>query len=80
MSRQLTITVSDEVYLGLQAVAGNRTISEFIVELARTVVAQASLEAAYREMSLDADRERDAGEWSEGLIQDSFPGGPVAPR
>ena len=81
MSRQITITVSDEVYQGLQSVAGNRTISELIEELARPVVAETSLEAAYQRMSVDQDREREAAEWIEGLIQDSVPGGgPYAPR
>ena len=80
MSRQITITVSDEVYQGLQSVAGSRTIGELIEELARPIVAETNLEAAYREMSLDQDREREAAEWIEGLIQDSQPGGPNAPR
>jgi predicted CopG family antitoxin len=78
MSREVTITVSDEVYHGLQAVAGDRTMSELIEELARPVVATASLEASYREMSSDVDREREADEWTESLIQDSFPGGHVS--
>ena len=80
MSRQLTITVSEEIYQGLQAVAGGRTIGELIEELARPVVAGNSLEVAYSEMSLDVEREREAAEWSEGLIQDSLPGGKIAPR
>ncbi len=80
MSRQITITVSEEVYQGLQSVAGDRTISELIEDLARPVLALANLETAYREMSGDLDREREANEWSEGLIQDSFPGGSNAAR
>ena len=35
---------------------------------------------AYREMSLDAERERDALEWSEGLIGDVAVDLPNAPR
>lgn len=70
MTRELTITISEDVYRGLSAAAGNRSISEFIEELARPAVAHASLDAAYHEMALDADREREACEWSEGLIQD----------
>lgn len=80
MSHQITITVSDEVYQGLQTAAGSRTISEVIEELARPIVAESSLDASYREMSLDADREREADEWTEGLIGDSLPGGQLAPR
>lgn len=81
MSRQLTITVSDDVYQGLQAVAGTRTISELIEELARPLVAaSSSLESSYSEMSQDGAREQEASEWIEGLIQDSLPGRPDAPR
>ena len=60
MSRQLTITVSDEVYFGLQSAVGDQSVDEFIAELARPFLAQAGLEDAYREMSLDADRENEA--------------------
>ncbi len=80
MSHQLTITISDEVYQGLQTAAGSRSISELIEELARPIVAESSLEALYREMSFDVDREGEADEWTEGLIQDSLPRGPHAPR
>lgn len=80
MSHQITITVSDEVYQGLQSVADGRTISEVIEELARPVIAESELDGSYREMSLDANRERDASEWIEGVFQDSLPGGSIAPR
>ena len=75
MSRQLTITVSDDVYQGLESMAGDRTIGELIADLARPILAESTLEASYREMSFDVDREREACEWTEGLIQDSIPGG-----
>lgn len=67
MARQITITVSDEVYQGLQKAAGSRTISEFLEELTRPMVNESPrLEAAYRDMALDVERERDATEWVEG--------------
>ena len=80
MSREVTITLSEEVYQGMQTIAGDRTLSEFIEELARPVLAQVILEAEYREMSLDLNRERQAEEWSEALIGDSVPSGGYAPR
>jgi predicted CopG family antitoxin len=80
MPHQITITVSDEVYQCLQTVAGERSISEFIEELARPVVAESCLEASYRDMIQDGDREREAAEWVEGLVEDSLPGGQDAPR
>jgi predicted CopG family antitoxin len=74
MAQQVTITVSDEVYQGLQAVAGDRTVSEYLEELTRPPLPQPSLEVAYREMSLDAEREREATEWTEALAHDSLAG------
>ena len=80
MSRQLTLTVSEELYQGLQAAAGNRTMSELIEDLARPIVAESSLEVSYREMSADVERECEANAWAEGLVEDSLPGGGHAPR
>jgi predicted CopG family antitoxin len=80
MSHQITITVSDEVYQGLETVAAGRKISEFFEELARPIVNESCLEAAYKEMTLDSDREREAAEWIEGLLHDSLPASQDAPR
>lgn len=68
MARQIRITVSDEVYQGLQIVAGSRTISELLEELTRPVVNESLLEVAYRDMVLDRGREDEATEWIEGLV------------
>ncbi len=72
MAHQITITVSDEVYRGLQKVVGSRTISEFFEELARPIVTESCLESAYREMCLDPERELEAAEWIDGLVHDSL--------
>jgi hypothetical protein len=80
MSHQITITVSDEVYRGLQTAAGDRTIGEFFEELARPIVAGPCLEASYRDMILDGEREREATEWTEALVHVSLPGDRDAPR
>jgi hypothetical protein len=74
MNRKLTITVSESVYEGLHRTIGKRRISQFIEKLARPHVVPLDTEAAYREMAADDARERDALEWSEGLIGDSLPG------
>ncbi|HMN86074.1 MAG TPA: hypothetical protein PKA74_08840 [Bauldia sp.] len=68
--KKLTITVDEEVYRGLHRVVGRRKISRFINSLARPHVVGSELEAAYREMAADEDREREAAEWSDGLIAD----------
>jgi predicted CopG family antitoxin len=72
MNRKLTITVSEAVYEGLHRTIGKRRISQFIERLARPLVVLEDIEAAYREMAADDARERDATEWSEGVIGDSL--------
>ena len=73
MSRKLTITVSEAVYDGLHTRIGKRRISQFIEKLARPHVVAPDMETAFREMADDEDREREAMEWSEGLVGDSDP-------
>ena len=70
MQRKLTITVSEDVYQGLHRVVGRRRISRFIDQLARPHVVPADLNAAYQEMAADEAREREALDWSEGLMGD----------
>ena len=71
MNRKLTITVSEAVYEGLHRTVGRRRISQFIEKLARPHVVPRDIEAAYRDMGADQEREQEALEWSEGLIADS---------
>jgi hypothetical protein len=68
MQKKLTISMDEEVYLGLHAVVGRRNISRFLTELARPHVLKGSLEDGYREMAADLKREKEAKEWAEGLI------------
>jgi len=70
MRRKLTITVEEAVYKGLRKVIGKRNISRFLNDLARPHVVQASLDEGYRAMAADEEQEREALEWSEGLIGD----------
>lgn len=55
-------------------------MSEVIEDLTRPMMAESALQAAYREISLDTEGEREATEWVEGLIGDSLPGGDHVPR
>jgi len=71
MNRKLTITVSETVYEGLHRVVGRRRISQFIEKLARPHVVAQDIEASYREMAADQAREREALDWSEGMIADA---------
>ena len=68
--KKLTITVEDEVYAGLHSVIGRRRISRFLNDLARPHVTKHDLNEAYRQMAADEEREKEAMEWSEGLIGD----------
>jgi hypothetical protein len=68
--RKLTITAEDAVYQGLQRVVGRRNSSRFLNDLARAHVVDEQLDEGYRAMAMDEAREREAREWSEGLIGD----------
>jgi len=70
MTKKLTITVEDEVYEGLHRVVGPRRISRFLNDLARPHVTEQDLLEGYRAMAADAEYEREAEEWIEGLIGD----------
>ena len=73
MSRTLTITLSDAVYERLQDRVGSEHIDRFIENLVRPhVLTDSDLEAAYREMAADADRERDALEWIEAAPDEAL--------
>jgi predicted CopG family antitoxin len=71
MQKKLTITIDEHVYDGLHAVVGRRRISNFIEELVRPYVVGHELEAGYRAMAEDTDREVEALEWAEALVGDS---------
>jgi hypothetical protein len=72
VTRKLTITLSEAVYEGLHRTVGRRRISQFIEKLARPHVVPDDMEASYRDMAADQVREREALEWSEGVISDSL--------
>ena len=70
MQKKLTITINEEVYLGLHKVIGPRKISKFVEELVRPHVVKHKLESAYKEMAKDRAREKEALEWSEATLGD----------
>ena len=70
MQRKLTITVDEAVYEGLSRIVGRGRISRFIEDLVRPHVLGEHLEAGYRAMAADTERERDAAEWINGLAGD----------
>ena len=75
MLRKLTITVDEDVYVGLQRNVGPRRISRFLNDLAKPLVTEDALLAGYRAMAADGLREAEADEWVEALIGDAHHGG-----
>ncbi len=70
MQKKLTIIIDAEVYDGLYRVAGRRRISRFIQDVIRPYLRCQDLEAAYRQMAQEEERETEALEWSEATIGD----------
>jgi predicted CopG family antitoxin len=70
VQKKLTITVDREVYEDLHSKIGRGKISSFIESLVKPHLLDADLEAAYREMGMDEEREREAVEWAEAMIGD----------
>ena len=70
MQKKLTITVDENVYDGLRRVVGRGHISQFIEALVRPHVVQADIEAGYRQMAQDEQREAEAVAWIEGVVGD----------
>ncbi len=72
MQKKLTITIDEKVYRGLYSIIGARKISHFIENLVKPHVLRSDdLEAAYRQMAQDKQREQEADEWIEGVIGDA---------
>jgi len=71
MQRELVITVDEDVYEGLYQQAGPEGISRLIEDLLRPLlVAAADMEAGYRAMASDEEREREAADWADSLLGD----------
>jgi hypothetical protein len=70
MQKKLTITVDEEVYMGLHKIIGPRKISRFVQEIVRPYVVHPDYESAYAEMAKDKERESEALEWAEIVFKD----------
>jgi predicted CopG family antitoxin len=70
MQRKLTLTIAEDVYVGLQRVVGPGKISRFVENLVRPHVLKTKLDSAYRAMAADKAREAEALEWSEATCGD----------
>lgn len=70
MRKKLTISIDERVYEGLYRKVGPRKIGQYIETLVRPHVVAEELAAGYAEMAADEQREAEAAEWSEALLQD----------
>jgi predicted CopG family antitoxin len=70
MQKKLTITLDSQVYEELHRVIGRGHISQFVEDLVRPHVLGKDMEAAYRAMSQDEEREAEALEWAEATLRD----------
>lgn len=71
MHKRMTITLDEEVYEGLYRKVGRGNISQFIEDLVRPHVLDTTLDEGYRAMAADTERETEAQEWCEALMQDA---------
>ncbi len=70
MHKRMTITLDEAVYDGLYRTVGKRRMSQFIEDLLKPHVLDTALDAGYRAMAADAEREAEAQAWIDGLIAD----------
>jgi predicted CopG family antitoxin len=70
MHKKMTITLDEAIYYGLYQIIGKRKISQFIENLVKPYVSDTSLDAGYKAMAADTEREKDAFEWCNTLIGD----------
>ena len=70
MQKKLTISLNELVYDELCRVVGRGNISKFIESLIKSQLKVNDLDAAYCEMAADSVREREALEWSNGVVGD----------
>jgi len=69
MRRKLTLTIDEEIYQALHRVVPPRHISQFIEDVIRPhIVGDEILANAYKEASEDVERESEADEWIEGVL------------
>lgn len=72
MQKKLTITIEENIYNDLHLVVGKGKISKFIERIIKPYVTKDNLRLAYQKMAKDKQREKEACEWEEGLINNDF--------
>ncbi len=73
VTKKLTILVDADMHHALIKKVGRGNIGRFLVDAAKPHLTDDSpLRAGYAAMAADQEREKEAFEWSEGLISDSY--------
>lgn len=71
--QKITISLDTQVYEAIKAKVGARKIGEYLSSLARPQLERVDyskdLEAGYRAMAADEQHEREAQEWTEGILE-----------
>jgi predicted CopG family antitoxin len=70
MHKKMTISLDEAVYEGLYRTIGRRRMSQFIEDLLRPHVLDSSLDAGYKAMAAERERESEAKEWCDALAKD----------
>lgn len=68
MRKKLTINVDEKIYHGLHSLIEKGKISKYIEDLLKPHIVEQELAIAYQEMAQDQQREEEAKEWIEGLL------------
>jgi hypothetical protein len=72
MQKKLTITIQESIYNDLHLVVGKGRISKFIENIIKPYITTDNLRLSYQTMAKDKQREKEACEWEEGLINNDF--------
>jgi hypothetical protein len=70
MAKEMTLSFDEDIYAGLIKTVGVKKINIFISDLVRPYVVPRALEDGYKAMAADAEYEREAQEWCNGLLGD----------
>ena len=72
-TKKLTILIDADVHRALIKKVGRGNIGRFLIKAAKPHLSHNNhIRAGYAEMAADQAREKEALEWSEGLIADSY--------
>ncbi|MDO8518140.1 MAG: addiction module antitoxin [bacterium] len=72
-TKKLTVLVEADVYRALQRRVGRGNIGRFLSDVARPhLISSTTLRDGYAQMAADRAREREAQQWSEGVLRDIY--------